>query len=335
MTGFVLAIAMAFAFAVTNGFHDAANAIATLVSTRVARPLPAVMLAAVCNMLGPLFVGAAVARTIASIVQVPVSEEIAVVGAGLTGAVAWNVFTWLRGLPSSSSHALVGGLVGATLVAAGSQAVNWGGIEGGHLVGVIGIMIGLAVSPVLGFAAAALLTRVMLRILRRASSRVHGPIRKGQWVTSAWLAFSHGSNDAQKTVGIIAALLFAHGSIQTLHAQVWVELACGFALTLGTAMGGWTIVRTIGTRITRLRPLDGLASQASSAAVILSSSFLGAPVSTTQVVSSSIVGTGVGRRRPGHVHWRVVRQILITWLTTLPAAGLLAAVTYPFWRWIA
>ena len=334
MTGFVLAIALAFAFAVTNGFHDAANAIATLVATRVAHPLPAVALAAVCNMLGPVFVGAAVARTVAGIVQVPVSEEIAVVGAGLTGAVAWNVFTWIRGIPSSSSHALVGGLVGAALVAAGVHAVNWGGLDGWRPIGVIGILVVLSLSPVVGFAAAVGLTRVMLRLLRRATVRVRGPVRSTQWATSAWLAFSHGANDAQKTVGVVIALLFAHGSIHTLHAQLWVELACGFALTLGTAMGGWTIVRTIGTRITRLRPLDGLVSQAGSAAVILTSSFLGAPVSTTQVVSSSVVGTGVGRGRPAHVHWRIVRSIAFTWITTIPAAGLVAAGSYPLWRWL-
>lgn len=334
MTGFVLAMTFAFAFAVTNGFHDAANAIATLVATRVARPLPAVALAAVCNMLGPVLVGAAVARTIASIVQVPVSEEIAVVGAGLTGAVAWNIFTWIRGIPSSSSHALVGGLVGAALVAAGVHAVNWGGLDGWRPVGVIGILVVLTVSPVLGFGVAVGLTRAMLRLLRRATVRVRRPIRSTQWVTSAWLAFSHGANDAQKTVGIVIALLFAHGSIHTLHAQLWVELACGFALTLGTAMGGWTIVRTIGTRITRLRPLDGLVSQAGSAAVILTSSFLGAPISTTQVVSSSVVGTGIGRGRPAHVHWRIVRSIAFTWITTIPAAGVIAAGSYPVWRWL-
>jgi PiT family inorganic phosphate transporter len=330
----VLAIVLAFAFAITNGFHDAANAIATLVATRVARPLPAVALAAVCNMLGPVFVGAAVARTIASIVEVPMSEQIAVIGAGLTGAVTWNVYTWIRGIPSSSSHALVGGLVGAALVAAGVHAVNWGGLEHGRPIGVIGILVVLTISPVLGFAVAVGFTRALLRLLRRATIRVSGPIRRMQWVTSAWLAFSHGANDAQKTVGIVIALLFAHGSIRSLHAQLWVELACGFALTLGTAMGGWTIVRTIGTRITRLRPLDGLVSQAGSAAVILTSTFLGAPISTTQVVSSSVVGTGVGRGRPAHVHWRIVRSIALTWITTIPAAALVAAGSYPLWRWL-
>jgi PiT family inorganic phosphate transporter len=334
VTGFGLALAMAFAFAVTNGLHDAANAIATLVATRTARPLPAVLMAAVFNLLGPLLVGAAVADTIATIVEVPPSQEIVVIGAGLTGAVVWNVLTWLRGLPASSSHALVGGLVGAALVAAGPGAVNWGGLDGWRPVGVFGVLIALAISPLIGFWAAALLTRASLRGLRRATDRIVRPIRGGQWVTSAWLAFSHGSNDAQKAVGLVAALLVAHGTIDSLHAPTWVDLACGLALTLGTAFGGWGIVRTIGHRITRLRPLDGLTSSAGSASVILISSVLGAPTSTTQVVSSAVVGTGFGRRRPGHVHWDIVGRIALAWVTTLPAAAAIAAASYPLWRWL-
>ncbi len=335
MTGFDLAVLMALAFAVTNGLHDAANAIATLIATRSGRPLPAALLAAACNMIGPLLLGAAVANTIATIVLVPPTQEIAVIGAGLTGAVAWNVVTWLRGLPASSSHALVGGLVGAALVAAGPSAVNWGGFDGWRPVGVWGVLIALALSPLLGFWAAAGFTRLSLRPLGRATTRVLGPIRKGQWVTSAWLGLSHGSNDAQKAVGVVAALLLAHGSIGSLAAPVWVTLVCGAALTLGTVLGGWPIVRTIGSRITRLRPLDGLTSSTGSATVILVCSVVGAPASTTQVVSSAVVGTGFGRHRAGHIHWDIVRKILIAWVTTFPAAGVIAAVSYPIWRWLA
>ncbi len=326
---------MAFAFAVTNGFHDAANAIATLVSTRVARPLPAVAFAACFNLIGPLLIGAAVADTIAGIVVVPPGDEVAVVGAALTGAVVWNVLTWLRGLPASSSHALVGGLVGAALLAQGPSAVNWGGIEGGRPVGVFGVLIALAISPVLGFGVAALVTRLTRVGLRRASVRIDGVVRRAQWATSGWLAFSHGANDAQKTIGVVAALLLATGHISALAAPTWVKLSSALALTMGTAFGGWSIVRTIGSRIIRLRPLDGLVSQASSAGVIIAASFLGAPVSTTQVVSSSIVGIGVGRRRAHHVRWSVVGNIGMAWITTLPAAGLLAALSLPIWRWIA
>ena len=335
MTGFRLAVAMAFAFAVTNGFHDASNAIATLVATRVARPMQAIVLAAICNLLGPLLLGAAVANTIATIVTVPSGQEVTVVGAGLTGAVVWNLLTWWRGIPSSSSHALVGGLVGSALATAGTSAVNWGGIGHGRPVGVIGSLVALAISPVFGFLAAAVITRIARRALRRASVRIEAVIRNSQWVTSGWLAFSHGSNDAQKAVGIIAALMLATGRTTTLHAPTWVTVACAFALTLGTAMGGWSIVRTIGSRIVRLRPLDGLVSQASSAGVILASSLIGAPVSTSQIVSSSVVGIGVGRRRTRHVNWRIVTNIGFAWLTTMPAAAAFAVVSLPVWRWLA
>jgi len=332
---FVLAVGMALAFALTNGFHDAANAIATLVATRVARPLPAVVMASACNLLGPLLLGAAVADTVATIVLPPLDDVVPVVGAGLTGAVVWNLVTWRRGLPSSSSHALVGGLVGAALVAAGSDAVHWGGVQGWRPVGVIGVLIALALSPLLGFGVAAVLEARARRGVRRASAAFAVPVRRAQWVTSAWLSFSHGANDAQKSIGIVAALLLANGSTRSIHAPVWVKLACAVALTAGTALGGWSIVRTIGRRIVRLRPLDGLVSQTSSAAVILGASLLGAPVSTTQVVSSSVVGTSVGRGRARRVRWQVVRGIALAWLTTLPAAGLLGAAVLPAWRWLA
>jgi PiT family inorganic phosphate transporter len=335
VTGFRLAVAMAFAFAITNGFHDASNAIATLVATRVARPSQAILLAAVCNLVGPLLLGAAVADTIATIVTVPPGQEITVIGASLTGAVAWNLITWWRGIPSSSSHALVGGLVGAALATAGTGAVNWGGIEHGRPVGVFGSLIALAVSPVLGFGAAAAITRIVRHLLRRASARVDAAIRNAQWATSGWLAFSHGSNDAQKAVGIIAALLLATGRTTSLRAPTWVTVACAFALTLGTAMGGWSIVRTIGSRIVRLRPLDGLVSQASSASVIIASSMIGAPVSTSQIVASSVVGVGIGRRRARHVNWRIVADIGFAWLTTMPVAALFAVLSLPVWRWLA
>ena len=256
-------------------------------------------------------------------------------GAALTGAVVWNLATWWRGLPSSSSHALVGGLVGAALVEGGTSAVNWGGFDGWRPVGVIGVLAALAISPVLGFAAAEWFTRLARRVLRRASTRMQGPARNGQWFTSGWLAFSHGANDAQKAVGIVAALLVATGHIDSMSAPTWVKLACALALTMGTAFGGWSIVRTIGQRIIRLRPIDGLVSQGSSAGVIIGASILGAPVSTTQVVSSSVVGIGVGRHRTRHVDWRIVGSIGVAWVTTMPAAALIAALSLPLWRWIA
>jgi inorganic phosphate transporter, PiT family len=331
---FVVAIAMALAFAFTNGFHDAANAIATLVATRVARPGQAIALAAVFNILGPLLLGAAVATTIEGIVQVSGERQtIIILGAAITGAVVWNLLTWWRGLPSSSSHALIGGLVGAALVEAGGHAVNWGGMSGLRPVGVFGVLIVLAVSPFLGFGAAFLLERGARRGLHRATARVRRPIRGGQWVTSSWLAFTHGANDAQKAVGIVFAILVARTPTMST-VPLWVKVSCAVALTLGTALGGWRIVRTIGRRIFRLRPLDGLVSQSSSASVILGASLLGAPVSTTQVVSTSVVGIGAGRRRYRHVGWHTVLEILLAWVITLPAAALLAIAFLPLWRWL-
>jgi PiT family inorganic phosphate transporter len=246
--------------------------------------------------------------------------------------VTWNLVTWWWGLPSSSSHALVGGLVGAAVVEAGAGAVNWGGVKGLHPEGVAGTLVALAISPVLGFGGAWAMERAVRRGLRRVTTRANRPVQRAQWVTSAWLAFSHGANDAQKAVGVLAVLLLANGVTQELSAPVWATLACAAALTLGTALGGWRIVKTIGRRIFRIRSLDGLVSQASSAAVILAASVVGAPASTTQVVSSSVVGVGVGRRSNRHVGWEVVGSILLAWVTTFPAAAVLAAVLVPVWR---
>lgn len=329
---FVLALAAALAFAFTNGFHDAANAIATLVATKVARPLPAVAMAAVFNLIGPLFFGAAVANTIAKIVAVPNADMVAVVGAGLTGAVVWNTFTWWRGLPSSSSHALIGGLVGATLLDAGVSDVNWGGMNGIHPVGVFGSLIVLAAATLLAVIAAMICERLFLRAGSYLSRRIEQPVRLAQWGTSAWLAFSHGSNDAMKTVGVMAALLLATGRTSSLVIPTWTILASAIALTAGTALGGWNIVRTIGKRIFPLRQLDGLTSQAVSAAIIMVASGIGAPVSTTQVVAASVVGIGGGRRRWKHIDWLIVRDIATAWLTTMPAAGIIAALALPLWR---
>jgi PiT family inorganic phosphate transporter len=333
--GFGLAIALAFAFALTNGFHDASNAIAALVATRAARPLQAVVLAGVFNLLGPLVVGAAVADTIGGIVTLGQQEAIEVIGAGLLAAVMWNVLTWWFGLPSSSGHALVGGLVGAGLVQGGADAIRWGGLDGIHPVGVVGTLIALAVSPLLGALAALVVIRALRAAGRRATRRWRAPVRAGQWGTAAALALSHGANDAQKSAGIVAALLVADGRLGHLTPPTWVELGCAAALTTGTAFGGWRIVRTVGRRIYRIRPVDGLAASGAAAGVILGASLVGGPVSTTQVVASSVVGVGGGRRRWHHVHWAIVRHIGLAWLITMPATAALAAVALVVWRWAA
>lgn len=334
--GLILAVGFAVTFALTNGFHDASNAIATLVATRGATPGQAVALSAVFNMAGAVLLGTAVADTIGKIVTVPQGQMVAVVGAGLAGATAWNLITWWRGLPSSSGHALVGGLVGAAvadgILSGSTGSVHWGGFDGWHPTGVIGVLVALLISPVLGFAVAFLLLRFLRLVSRRWTTRWINPVRTGGWIAAAGLSFSHGSNDAQKAMGVIAVLLLASGHTTTMTVPLWAKVVTGVALTAGTALGGWRIVKTIGQRIFSLTPLDSFTSQASSTAVILGASLIGAPVSTTQVVASSVVGTGGGRRRWKHVRWQVVREMGVAWLTTIPAAALLAVLVLVIWR---
>jgi PiT family inorganic phosphate transporter len=334
-TATVVAIAMALAFAFTNGLHDAANAIATLVGTRAAKPGPAIVLAALGNVIGPLVLGKAVADTVAGIVTVPDSEAVLVLGAALTGAVAWNAITWWRSLPSSSGHALLGGLVGAALAEGGTDAVNWGGFDGIKPVGVWGVVVVLALAPIFGFLAGLVVNRAARGAARRATTRVRGPVRAAQWTMSGGLALTHGANDAQKSIGIVAALLVATGEIAHLTSPVWVDVACAAALTAGTALGGWPIIRTIGRRIVRLRPIDALSSQTGSTTVLLGASLIGAPVSTTQVVTSSVVGVAGGRRRWRHVHWPLVRSLILAWVLTVPAAAAIAVVALLPWRWLS
>ena len=336
--GLVIAIGFAVAFALTNGFHDASNAIATLVATRAATPGQAVALSAVFNMGGAVLLGTAVADTIGKIVTVPQAQMIPVVGAGLAGATAWNTITWWRGLPSSSGHALVGGLVGAAVAdgilsgSGGLGSVQWGGFDGWHPTGVIGVLVALLISPPLGFAVAFLLLRLLRLMSRRWTTRWIGPVRGSGWVAAAGLSFSHGGNDAQKSMGVIAVLLLASGQTTTMSVPLWAKVVTGVALTAGTALGGWRIVKTIGHRIFSLTPIDSIASQASSTAVILGASLIGAPVSTTHVVASSVVGVGGGRRRWKHVSWQIVREMGIAWLTTIPAAALMAVAVLLVWR---
>jgi PiT family inorganic phosphate transporter len=227
---------------------------------------------------------------------------------------------------------LVGGLVGAALVQGGLDAVLWGGIESWRPVGVFGTLIVLAVSPVLGGLGALAVIRTLRRLARRATRAWRGSVRAGEWAMSSALAFSHGANDAQKAVGVVAALLLANGEIDSLSAPTWATLACAAALTVGTALGGWRIIRTVGRRIYRLQPSEGLASQTASAGVILGASLIGGPTSTSQVVASSVVGVGWGRRRLHHVNWLVVRQIALAWLVTIPITAALAALALELWR---
>jgi PiT family inorganic phosphate transporter len=333
-TGVVVAVGLAIAFAVTNGLLDAAGAVAPLVATRAATPLRAIVLASAFNLLGPLLIGAAVAHTIGGIVSVKPSVADHVIAAGLAAALIWNALALSRAVPSSSSLALVGGLAGAALAQGGVTAVNWGGLQGLRPVGVFGTLIALAISPLLGALAALVVIRALRRLARRATRRWQVPTSGGQWVTAAALAFSHGANDTQKSVGVIAAVLLASGRITTLEAPSWVTLVCAVALTAGTAMGGWQIIRTVGRGIYRIQPLEGLACTAASVAIIFGASLAGAPTSTPQVLASSVVGVGGGRWRWRHVHWEIVRRIGIAWLITLPTTAALAAVVFELTRFL-
>lgn len=318
-------VLLGIAFDVSNGLHDSSNAIAALVATRAARPAQAIVLASVFTMLGPILVATAVADTIGGIVTLGADETLVVLFSALCAGLIWNVLTWYRGLPSSSSHALIGGLVGAGMVMAGASAIEWGGFDGVKPVGVLGALVGLALSPLLGVAVAWAATRAAHVGLRRATRHARKPILRGEWLTSAMLAFTHGANDAQKTMGILTLALVAGGVIPSFVVPLWVKLVCGLALTLGTALGGWRIVHTIGRSIYRLRPVDGMVSSGSSALIIGAASAVGAPVSTTHVVSSSVVGVGAARRAR-HVGWRVVRDILLAWVITMPGCAAIAAM---------
>jgi len=330
----VVVVALALAFDVTNGFHDSANAIAALVATRAARPAQAIALAAVFNVLGPVLAGTAVANTIGGVVKLPPGQVVAVAGAALTGALGWNLITWWRGLPSSSSHALVGGLVGASIVRGGVQAVRWGGMSHLRPVGVAGVLVSLAVSPLLGFGAGFIGIAAARPGTRRLRRDAAGSVRRAEWVTAAALAFAHGANDAQKTMGVITLLLVARGELTVFIVPLWVKLAAAGALTFGTSMGGWRIIRTVGSGIYRIRPLDGLVSQGASATIILASAVVGGPVSTTHVVAASVVGVGAAQHRH-HVRWAVVTEMGLAWLVTLPSSALLAILFLPAWRAVA
>ncbi|WIY00440.1 inorganic phosphate transporter [Amycolatopsis mongoliensis] len=329
-----VAVTITLVFDFTNGFHDSANSVAALVATRAATPGAALLLAAVCHVAGPLLAGTTVADTVGGVVRLPAADVLPAVGAAVTAGIAWNLLTWWRGLPSSSSHALVGGLVGACFVSTGLAGIRWGGVDGFHVAGVLGVLVGLALSPVLGAGLGAAADRLARRALRRARRRADVALRRAEWVSAGALAFSHGANDAQKSMGVITLLLVATGHLGAFAVPLWVKLAAAAALTLGTASGGWRVVKTVGRGIYRMRPVDGLASQGSSAAVILAAAAAGAPVSTTHVVAASVVGAGASRHAH-HVRWAVVGEICSAWLVTLPACAVLGAAALPLWRWFA
>lgn len=319
-------------FDYTNGFHDAANIVATVIASRAMTPMQAVLVIAFFEFLGPVLGGTAVANTIGSIVRlddVAPLLSLAIVLCGLIGAIVWNLLTWFFGIPSSSSHALVGGLAGAVTVAVGHEHVVWGfaALAHGELTGVSKVLAGLLISPLLGFLAGYLVHRLLGLLLRSARPTVNGRLRLMQFLTAATLAFSHGANDAQKSMGILTLVLLLGGYIEDFRVPLWVILACATAMTLGTLSGGWRIVRTLGFAIYRIRPAHALSAQLASAGVVFSASLAGAPVSTTHVVATAIMGTGASER-PRAVRWAKAREIAATWLVTIPGAALVAIQSY-------
>jgi len=329
----VIAVAFVVIFDYTNGFHDAANIIATVIASRAMTPVQAVIIVGVFEFLGPVLGGTAVANTIGKFVEVgdlDATKAMVVIFSGIIGAIVWNLGTWWFGIPSSSSHALVGGLVGAVVLAAGADHVLWGFselVQHGHLTGVTKVLAGLILSPVIGFWMGFLIHRLMGRLLQGARPSANTYLRRVQFVTSAGLAFSHGANDAQKSMGIITLLLVLSGHLSTFAVPFWVILTCATAITLGILSGGWRIVRTVGFGIYKVRPLHALDAQLTSATVILTASTLGAPVSTTHVVSSSIMGIG-SSERPKAVRWAKAFEIVSTWLITIPGAAVVAIIAY-------
>jgi PiT family inorganic phosphate transporter len=320
-------------FDFTNGFNDTANMVASVIACRAMTPTQAILLVSLFTFLGPVIGGTAVANTVGGFVTLdtlPSAAAIGVLLSGTLGAILLNLITWWRGLPSSSSHALVGGLSGAVMISVGADHVVWGWqelITHGHWTGVTKILATLLFSPLLGFIVGWMLHRFMRVVLRRAHPGINQSLRHLQWLGAAWLAFSHGANDAQKTMAIITLVLVVSGILPHFAVPFWVILLCASSITLGTASGGWRIIRTVGFGIYRLRPLHAFDSQLASAAVISAAAIVGGPVSTTHVVSSSIMGIGAAERARA-VRWGKVAEILFTWFVTLPAAALLAAVTH-------
>ena len=318
----LVVLALAVLFDYINGFHDTANAIATSVSTRALKPEHAILMSATANFVGAL-TGTAVAKTIASgLATTPGGTEgQTVVAAALLGAIAWNLLTWRLGIPSSSSHALIGGLLGAVIVAVGFDAILVEGVRDK-------VLVPLVLSPILGISIGFALMVVLLNVFRRANPRrLNERFRRLQILSAGYMAFSHGSNDAQKTMGIMTLALFTAGVIPSDDVPLWVILLAASAISLGTAAGGWRIIRTMGQRVVKLDPVHGFAAETTAATIIFAASHFGMPVSTTHVISSAIMGVGSSDRLSA-VRWGVAGNIVIAWILTIPASALAAAISY-------
>jgi len=319
----ILLVLIALVFGFYNGLHDSSNVVATVISTRAMRPRLALWMAAIANGVGPLLFGVAVAETIGHEVVAERAVTLPVVYAALLAAILWNVITLKLGIPSSTSHALIGGMVGPVVAGYGTGAILTSGL--------LKVLLTLFLSPFLGMIAGYWIIKLCFFLARGASPRVNVWFQRGQIVTAATLALSHGTNDAQKTMGIIALGLMATGHMATFSIPLWVILASAVAMGAGTLFGGWSLIRTLGAGFYRLRPVHGFSAQMASSAVILGAALMGGPVSTTHVVSSAIVGAG-SAERVQKVRLGVVNQIVVSWFLTIPAAAALGALLYAIIR---
>ncbi len=323
----ILVVVVVALFDFTNGFHDAADMVATAIASRAMRPAAAIGVVTFFTFIAPFTVGLAVADTVGTFVEIQKAtamEGEAVVISALLAAVSYNLITWWLGYPSSSSNSLAGGLIGAGLHAIGSQHINWGvqALAGGELTGAAKVVAGLLFSPLLGFLAGFLLMRLILRVFRYFRQRVSRFFVLSQYLSVAWLGFSHGANDAQKGMAVIGMMLLAGGHSRHFQVPDWAVVLCASAITLGTLFGGWRIIRTLGFGIYRLRVIHAVANQTGAALVNSLATTIGAPTSTTQVVTATLVGNGAAEK-PGHVRWRTVGGIFAGWWLNLPVSGLL------------
>jgi inorganic phosphate transporter, PiT family len=321
----VIFIGLALAFGFFNGLHDSSNVVATVISTRAMRPALALWMAAIANAVGPLVFGVAVATTIGHEVVAQEAVTLAVVYASLLAAIIWNVVTLQLGIPSSTSHALIGGITGAVWAGFGLDALLMDGM--------LKVLLTLLLSPFIGMIAGWLAIKVLFFVGRGATPHINVWFQRGQVLTAFTLALSHGTNDAQKTMGIIALGLVANGNMKTFSIPLWVILLSAAAMGAGTLFGGWSLIRTLGSKFYRVRPIHGFGAQAASSAVILAAALIGGPVSTTHVVSSAIVGAGSAERMQ-KVRWGVFNNIVLSWLLTIPAAAGLGALLYQVTRWL-
>ena len=319
MSVIVLVVALSLVFDFLNGIHDSSNIVATMISSKAFRPSIALGVTAISEFAGPLIFGVAVAKAIGDEIVSSNLLNIDVLVAALIASILWNLITWFFGIPSSSSHALIGGIVGAVVIGAGFDAVKFSGLTK--------VLLALLFSPLIGFIFGFLFTRLIFFLARNASPKINWLFKRSQLVTAISLALSHGTNDAQKTMGVITLGLVITGSISSFQVPLWVVLASAGAIALGTSFGGWRLIRTLGGKFYKIRPVHGFSTQMTATLIILGASLVGGPVSTTQVVSSAIMGVGASERF-SKVRWGVAREILYAWLLTIPGTGILAAGIY-------